>query len=37
VSELVVLDADDLGAGAVATVRLPTRVPYGLHGAWLAA
>jgi carotenoid cleavage dioxygenase len=36
-SELVVLDADDLDAGAVATVRLPTRVPYGLHGAWLAA
>jgi carotenoid cleavage dioxygenase-like enzyme len=36
-SELVVLDVDDLDAGAVATVRLPTRVPYGLHGAWLAA
>ena len=33
-TELLVLDAGDLAAGAVAQLRLPLRVPYGLHGAW---
>ncbi|MEU9443717.1 carotenoid oxygenase family protein [Streptomyces sp. NPDC048304] len=35
-SDLVVLDADDLAAGPVATVHLPARVPFGFHGNWLA-
>jgi carotenoid cleavage dioxygenase-like enzyme len=33
-SEFVVLRADDLAAGPVATVELPVRVPSGLHGNW---
>jgi carotenoid cleavage dioxygenase len=33
-TELLVLDAGDLASGAVARLRLPLRVPYGLHGAW---
>jgi len=36
-SELVVLDAADPTAGAVATVHLPTRVPLGFHGNWVAS
>jgi carotenoid cleavage dioxygenase-like enzyme len=35
-SDVVVLDARDLAAGPVATVHLPTRIPAGFHGAWLA-
>jgi carotenoid cleavage dioxygenase len=34
-SDLVVLDATDLRAPAVATVHLPRRVPYGFHGSWI--
>jgi carotenoid cleavage dioxygenase len=33
-SELVVLDARDLGAGPVARVHIPYRVPVGFHGNW---
>jgi hypothetical protein len=32
--DLVVLDAQHLDDGPVATVRLPRRVPYGWHGLW---
>jgi len=35
-SELVVLNAQDLSAPAVATIHLPVRVPYGFHGSWIA-
>ncbi|KVE36403.1 carotenoid oxygenase family protein [Burkholderia sp. TSV86] len=35
-TDVVVLDAGDLAAGPVATVHLPTRIPAGFHGAWLA-
>lgn len=35
-SELVVLDARDLGAGPVARVRVPRRVPIGFHANWFA-
>jgi carotenoid cleavage oxygenase len=34
-SDLVLLDAADPTAGAVATVHLPTRVPLGFHGNWV--
>jgi carotenoid cleavage dioxygenase len=34
-SDLVILDAQRFEAAPVATVRLPCRVPVGLHGAWL--
>ena len=35
-SDLVILDAQHFEGGPVATVRLPFRVPVGLHGAWFA-
>jgi carotenoid cleavage dioxygenase len=34
-SDVVLLDARDLGGEPVATVRLPRRIPAGFHGAWL--
>ncbi len=34
-SDLVILDAHDFTAPAVATVHLPGRVPYGFHGSWI--
>ncbi|MBM3505248.1 MAG: carotenoid oxygenase family protein [Alphaproteobacteria bacterium] len=33
-SDLVVLDAQRLANGPIATVKMPHRVPGGLHGAW---
>ena len=36
-SALVVLDARDIGAGPLATITLPHRVPYGFHAAWVPA
>ena len=35
-AELAVLDAQDLGRGYVARVKLPQRVPFGFHGNWVA-
>ncbi|AEA26478.1 9-cis-epoxycarotenoid dioxygenase [Pseudonocardia dioxanivorans CB1190] len=35
VSWFLVLPADDPAAGPVARVRIPVRVPLGLHGVWL--
>ncbi|MEU4931913.1 carotenoid oxygenase family protein [Streptomyces yokosukanensis] len=34
-SDLVILDAEQLGAKPVATVHLPVRVPFGFHGNWI--
>jgi carotenoid cleavage dioxygenase len=36
-TELVILDARDVGSGPLATVVLPQRVPYGFHAAWVPA
>jgi len=36
-SELVLLDARDVGAGPLARVALPQRVPYGFHATWVPA
>jgi carotenoid cleavage dioxygenase-like enzyme len=34
-SELVVINAQDMTSEPVARVLIPTRVPYGFHGAWI--
>ncbi|MGW1839200.1 carotenoid oxygenase family protein [Streptomyces sp. BBFR2] len=34
-SDLVILDAEEITAGPVATIHLPRRVPYGFHGNWI--
>jgi carotenoid cleavage dioxygenase-like enzyme len=36
-SDLVVLDARDVAAGPVASVRLPRRLPFGFHANWFPA
>lgn len=36
-SELLVLDASAPDEGSVARVHLPTRVPAGFHGNWIAS
>ncbi len=36
-SDLVILDAADVGGEPVARIRLPRRVPYGFHGNWISA
>lgn len=35
-SDLLVLDATDVAAAPVASVRLPRRVPAGFHGSWIS-
>jgi len=35
-SDFIVLDATDVAAGPVARIKLPSRVPYGFHGWWIA-
>jgi carotenoid cleavage dioxygenase-like enzyme len=34
-SDLVLLDARRIGAEPIVVIRLPQRVPQGLHGAWI--
>jgi carotenoid cleavage dioxygenase len=34
-SELIVIEAQDFSAPPLARVRIPSRVPYGFHGAWI--
>ena len=36
-TDVVILDAKNIDAGPLATVRLPCRIPAGFHGLWLAA
>jgi carotenoid cleavage dioxygenase-like enzyme len=34
-SDLVILDATNVGAGPIAEIELPQRVPHGFHGVWV--
>ena len=34
-SECVIIDARDVAAGPVATIKMPFRVPYGFHAGWV--
>jgi carotenoid cleavage dioxygenase-like enzyme len=34
-SAVVILEAQDFSAGPIATIELPTRVPFGFHGSWI--
>ena len=36
-SDFVVLDAQDVTAGPIASARIPRRVPFGFHGNWKPA
>ena len=36
-TDLVILSASDFTSSAVATIRIPHRVPQGFHGNWIAA
>jgi carotenoid cleavage dioxygenase len=36
-SECLILDAQNLGEGPVATIIMPFRVPYGFHAGWVSA
>lgn len=35
-TSLVILDAADIAAEPIATLEMPHRVPFGLHGSWLS-
>lgn len=37
VSELLVFEAQDLGAGPIASAKMPRRMPFGFHGNWVGA
>jgi carotenoid cleavage dioxygenase len=36
-SELVILDAKNIGAEPIARIQIPHRIPHGLHGSWMPA
>jgi carotenoid cleavage dioxygenase len=36
-SDLVILDAQRMSEGPVATIRIPVRLKYGIHGNWVPA
>jgi carotenoid cleavage dioxygenase len=36
-SDLVILDAQHMDEGPVATIRIPVRLKYGIHGNWVPA
>ena len=35
-SELIIVDANNMANEPIARVHLPTRVPAGFHGSWIA-
>jgi carotenoid cleavage dioxygenase-like enzyme len=36
-SECLIIDAQDVASGPVATLRIPHRVPYGFHAGWVGS
>nr|WP_151537875.1 carotenoid oxygenase family protein [Actinomadura montaniterrae] len=36
-SDLVILSAQDFTGKPIAQIHLPSRIPLGLHGSWIAA
>jgi carotenoid cleavage dioxygenase-like enzyme len=36
-SDLVILDAQRMSEGPIATIKIPVRLKYGIHGNWVAA
>ena len=36
-SDLVILDAQRMSEGPVATIKVPVRLKYGIHGNWVPA
>jgi len=36
-SDLVILDAQHMDEGPIATVKIPVRLKYGIHGNWVPA
>jgi len=36
-SDLVILDAQRMDEGPIATVKIPARLKYGIHGNWVPA
>ena len=36
-TDLLILDAAQIEAGPVATVKVPVRIPSGFHGTWVGA
>lgn len=34
-SDFIILDARDISAAPLATIKMPRRVPHGLHGSWM--
>jgi carotenoid cleavage dioxygenase-like enzyme len=36
-NDMIVLDALDIGAGPIATLKIPFRLRYGFHGTWIPA
>ncbi len=36
-SDLVILDAQRMDEGPIATIKIPVRLKYGIHGNWVPA
>ena len=34
-NDMIILDALDLAAGPIATIKIPFRLRYGFHGTWI--
>ena len=37
ISEVVILDAQQVASGPIARIKMPRRVPFGFHGTWVPA
>ena len=36
-NDMIILDALDIAAGPIATIKIPFRLRYGFHGTWIPA